>query len=65
MAKRKTRRRGKFRNRLDVVKADIKGDWVYIKTKDGAIHEIAIVPRGHYRTRSVIKPRRKKKRKKK
>ena len=54
MAKRS--RRGSLRNRLDVVKADVRGDWVYVRTKDGKIHEIAIMPRGHYRTRSKITP---------
>ena len=59
------RRRKKIRNRLDVVKADEKHDVVWVKTKDGEVHEIALMPRGHYRTRGRIKPRKKKKRKKK
>ena len=59
MAKRSRRRRGVMRNRLDVVKADPSHDVVWVRTKNGEIHEVALKPRGHYVVRGRIKPKKK------
>lgn len=63
-AKRKHRRKRHY-NRLDVIKADPAGDWVYVRTKDGEIHKISLVRRGHYRVAGRIKPGRRKKKSRK
>jgi len=64
MARRRSKR-GKLKGRLDIIKADLGHDVVWVKTKKGYVSEIAIKPRGHYVTRARLKPRRRKRKSRK